>query len=116
MSLRGAGRSRRLPAKSAERAELLAAIRTVHLGQTYFPRAIAARLAARQARPELSNRENEVLRWVVLGHTNREIAQQLGIAEVTVKLHVGSLLQKLGARDRTEASTLAIQRGIVHFE
>ncbi len=102
--------------KSAERAELLAAIRTVHLGQTYFPPAIAARLAARQARPELSNRENEVLRWVVLGHTNREIAQQLGIAEVTVKLHVGSLLQKLGARDRTEASTLAIQRGIVHFE
>jgi DNA-binding NarL/FixJ family response regulator len=102
--------------KSAERAELLAAIRTVHLGQTYFPPAIAAKLAARQERPELSSREREVLHWVVLGHTNREIARQLGIAEVTVKLHVGSVLQKLGARDRTEASTLAIQRGIVHLE
>ncbi len=102
--------------KSAERAELLAAIRAVHLGQTYFPPAIAAKLAARQARPELSSRENEVLHWVVLGRTNREIARELGIAEVTVKVHEGSLLQKLGASDRTEAATLAIQRGIVHLE
>ena len=102
--------------KSAERAELLAAIRAVHSGQTYFPPAIAAKLAARQARPELSRREREVLHWVVLGRTNREIAQQLGIAEVTVKLHVSSVLQKLGASDRTEAATEAIQRGIIHLE
>ncbi len=102
--------------KSAERAELLAAIRAVHSGQTYFPPAIAAKLAARQARPELTGREREVLHWVVLGRTNREIARQLGIAEVTVKLHVSSALQKLGASDRTEAATVAIQRGIVHLE
>jgi DNA-binding NarL/FixJ family response regulator len=102
--------------KSAERAELLAAIRAVHSGRTYFPPAIAAKLAARQARPELSSRESEVLHWVVLGRTNREIARELGIAEVTVKVRVGSVLQKLGARDRTEASTLAIQRGILHLE
>ena len=98
--------------KSAERDELLAAIRAVHLGQTYFPPAIAAKLAVRQARPELSSRESEVLHWVVLGRTNREIARELGIAEVTVKVHVGNVLQKLGASDRTEAATLAIQRGI----
>jgi DNA-binding NarL/FixJ family response regulator len=51
-----------------------------------------------------------------MGRTNREIAQQLGIAEVTVKLHVSSVLQKLGASDRTEAATVAIQRGIIHLE
>ncbi len=46
-----------------------------------------------------------MLHWVVLGRTNREIAQELGIAEVTVKVHVGNVLQKLGASDRTEAAT-----------
>ncbi len=110
-----AGAAAYLP-KSAERAELLAAIRAVHSGQTCFPPAMAAKLAARRARPELSGREREVLHWVVLGRTNKEIAQELGIAEVTVKLHVGNVLQKLGVRDRTEAATVAIQRGIVHFE
>jgi DNA-binding NarL/FixJ family response regulator len=102
--------------KSIERDELLSAIRAVHSGQTYFPPAIAAKLVARQARPQLSGREMEVLGQVVLGCTNREIAKELRIAEVTVKLHVSSVLQKLGVSDRTEAATVAIQRGIVHLE
>ena len=102
--------------KSIERGELLSAIRAVHAGQTYFPAAIAAKLTARQARPELTSRELEVLHFVVLGRTNKEIATALRIAEVTVKLHVSSVLQKMGVNDRTEAATVAIQRGVIHQE
>ena len=81
--------------KSAEREELLAAIRAVHWARPTFPRPLPPSSRLAQARPELSSREREVLHWVVLGRTNREIARQLGIAEVTVKVHVGNVLQKL---------------------
>lgn len=102
--------------KSVEREELLAAIRSVAAGGAYFPPAIAARLAARRNRPELSPREMDVLRQVVRGASNKEIARSLGIAEITVKLHVSKLLEKLDVADRTQAATTAIQRGIVHLD
>jgi DNA-binding NarL/FixJ family response regulator len=66
-------------------------------------------------RSELSEREHEVLRLVVEELTNKQIAQMLNITEVTVKLHVSNILTKLSAQDRTHASTLVIQRGIVHL-
>ena len=101
--------------KDISRDELLQIIRNAHSGKHTLPAPIAGRLAQRMQRRELTEREHEVLRLVVEGQTNKQIAVSLQITEVTVKLHVSSILTKLGARDRTQASTLAIQRGIVHL-
>ena len=95
--------------------ELLKAIRAVNAGQTYLPPAVAASLAAQLPRPDLSARELQVLALIVGGHANKQIAFTLSIAEHTVKNHVKSILSKLGVRDRTQAATAAIQRGIIHL-
>jgi two-component system NarL family response regulator len=95
--------------------ELLKAIRAVHAGGTYLSSAVAAALAAQMPRPDLSGRELEVLVLIVQGLANKQIAYSLGIAEHTVKNHVKSILGKLGAQDRTQAATVAIQRGIIHL-
>ena len=81
-----------------------------------FPPAIAAKLEERRRRPALNDRELAVLRRIVRGRSNKEIAADLDLAEVTVKFHVGNLLEKLGAADRTQAATAAIQRGIIHLD
>jgi DNA-binding NarL/FixJ family response regulator len=57
-----------------------------------------------------------VLTCITRGKSNREIADQLCIAEKTVRIHVSSVLDKMGARDRTQATIYALQRGLVHFE
>lgn len=95
--------------------ELLKAIRAVHAGQTYLPAAVAAALAAQIPRPDLSGREVQVLELIVQGLANKQIAYSLSIAEHTVKNHVKSILSKLGVQDRTQAATVAIQRGIIHL-
>ena len=102
--------------KSVQRDELMTAIRKAAAGQRHIPPEVAARLADRVARSQLSAREIEVLRLLVSGRRNREIAGALEITEGTVKLHVSSILEKLGADDRTEAVTVALQRGIVQLE
>jgi two-component system NarL family response regulator len=102
--------------KSIQREELIAAIRKAAAGQRHIPPDVAARLAERVGRSELSARELEVLRLLVGGRRNRAIASELAITEGTVKLHVSSILSKLGAGDRTEAVTVALQRGIVQLE
>ena len=101
--------------KSVQREELLRAIRKAAIGQRHIPAEVATRLADRVARSELSIREIEVLRLLVGGRRNREIAGALDITEGTVKLHVSSILGKLGVADRTEAVTVALQRGIVQL-
>jgi DNA-binding NarL/FixJ family response regulator len=93
--------------------ELIAAIRAVHAGQRYLPELVLATLAAEQ--PRLSERELEVLRLVAQGLSNKRIAYVLDIAEDTAKNHVKSILKKLGADDRTQAATQAIQRGLIHL-
>ncbi len=103
-------------AKSIDPSELLTAVRTVHSGRTYFPPGIAAKLAARGARPPLTDREIDILRLIVLGRCNKEIAAELRIAANTVRNHMSNLMQKLGVRDRTEAATMAIQHGIIRLE
>jgi DNA-binding NarL/FixJ family response regulator len=102
--------------KSVQREELIRAIRKAAAGQRHIPAEVAARLADRVTRSQLSTREIEVLRLLVGGRRNREIANALDITEGTVKLHVSSILGKLGASDRTEAVTVALQRGIVQLE
>jgi two-component system NarL family response regulator len=95
--------------------ELLKAIRAVNEGHTYLPAAVAAALAAQLPRPDLSAREVQVLELIVRGLANKQIAYTLNIAEHTVKNHVKNILSKLGAQDRTQAATAAIQRGIIHL-
>jgi DNA-binding NarL/FixJ family response regulator len=102
--------------KSVQREELTAAIRKAAAGQRHIPPEVAARLAGRVTRSELTTRELDVLRLLVGGRRNREIAESLSITEGTVKLHVSSILGKLGAVDRTEAVTTALQRGIVQLD
>jgi len=95
---------------------LLEAIRAVHAGDNYLPPKIAARLVERMHNPELSAREGSVLKLIVRGSSNKEIASALCIAETTVKDHVSNILTKLRAADRTQACTVAIQRGIVSLD
>jgi two-component system NarL family response regulator len=102
--------------KTAARNELIETIRAVHAGERPISPAIGARLADRMTHPDLTTREVEVLGLIVKGRSNKEIAAELTIAEVTVKLHVGHLLAKLGVSDRTQATTTALQRGIIHLD
>jgi DNA-binding NarL/FixJ family response regulator len=96
--------------------ELVTAILNVHQGSRYLPRAVRDRLAERIPCTELTPREHQVLDLIAHGNSNREIASKLQIAEKTVRIHVSSLLSKLGARDRTQAAIYAIQRGFVHLD
>jgi two-component system NarL family response regulator len=102
--------------KSAMREELLRAIREVRDGRRYLDPAVAPLLAERLAQRSLTSRELEVLRMVAKGMGNKEIAAGLSIAEVTVKLHVSHVFEKLNVRDRTEAATAALKRGIISLE
>ena len=102
--------------KSVGREELIQAIRKAAAGRRHIPAELAARLADRMSRAQLSTRELDVLRLLVGGKRNREIASVLDITEGTVKLHVSSILGKLGVVDRTEAVTVALQRGIVQLD
>jgi two-component system NarL family response regulator len=102
--------------KSAMREELLRAIREVSQGRRYLDPTVAPLLAARMSHRSLTVRELEVLRMVAKGLGNKEIAAVLSIAEATVKLHVSHVLEKLGVKDRTEAATVALQRGIISLE
>jgi DNA-binding NarL/FixJ family response regulator len=77
---------------------------------------VAERLAERMSGSELTARELDVLRLIVQGRSNREIAGGLHISEATVKTHINNLLSKLGVSDRTQAATTALQRGLVHLE
>jgi len=96
--------------------ELVHAIVTTHLGNRYLPRAMRDRLAERIPCSELTPREEQVLKLISGGCSNQEIASKLNIAEKTVRIHVSSVLEKLGARDRTQAAIYAIQRGFVHLD
>ena len=99
--------------KSVSDEELFAAIRTVHAGRRSIPPSIAQQLAERLSRDQLSAREQEVLTHVAKGLTNREIGRLLYISDKTVRNHVVSCLEKLGAKDRTEATAIAIHRGLL---
>ncbi|MFN8472366.1 MAG: response regulator transcription factor [Anaerolineae bacterium] len=111
--------------KDAPREELFTAIRTVAQGEALLQPSVTARLLARmreKPKPsttspeeELSAREVEVLQLVARGQANKEIAARLNITEATVKTHLAHIFQKLAVNDRTEAVTVALQRGIIRL-
>jgi len=74
---------------------------------------VLAELGPGRRRTTLSPREREVLRLFAGGHSNKQIARALGITERTVKFHVTSILNKLGAENRAQAVALAAQRGLL---
>ena len=95
--------------------ELMDAIRAVHAGKSRIPPVVAERLATRMGSPGLTARELDVLKLIVAGKSNKEIGEELRISEATVKTHINNILSKLGVTDRTQATTAALQRGIVHL-
>jgi DNA-binding NarL/FixJ family response regulator len=95
--------------------DVLDAIRTVHAGKRLLPREVTERLSEHFPQMALTPRETEVLELIAKGMANKEIADELGTASGTVKMHVQNVLQKLGAADRTHAVMIAIRRGILHL-
>jgi two-component system NarL family response regulator len=100
--------------KDTSRNDIFETIRAVHRGERRIPAEIAARLAERVAGSELTKRELDVLKQIVKGKSNKEIASVLNITEGTVKYYVNVILSKMGVSDRTEAATTALKRGLVH--
>jgi DNA-binding NarL/FixJ family response regulator len=105
--------------KDAPREELYRAIRATAQGQSYLSPSVVTRLMGQLRAPEegtLSQREVDVLKRVAQGATNKEIAHTLHISEATVKSHLLHIFSKLGVSDRTQAVTLAVQKGIIILE
>ena len=101
--------------KNTPRSELLQEIRKVHSGQKVVQAELVAKLAEHMGEDPLSAREVEVLALVAAGNRNRDIGEQLYIAEETVKVHLRHILEKVGAKDRTEAIAIALRRGIIRL-
>ena len=109
--------------KDCSAEELCAAVRTVARGQVLLQANSAAQLLAGLTPPAppqsqaeklgLTERERDVLRLIVVGRNNSEIASELYVSEATVKTHINHIFAKLGARDRTHAVVLAHQLGLV---
>ena len=104
--------------KGASMDELAGAIRAAYAGRpTLAPEAVRALVRAGQPTvkigDDLTDREREVLALLVQGHSNAEIAERLVVSVAAAKYHVGSILSKLGASNRTEAAALAFQHNLV---
>ncbi len=104
--------------KGAPRGELFDAIRVVSQGGSLIEPVIASRLLqqANKSEEKLTERERQVLGLLAQGKSNKDIAAALVITERTVKFHVSSIMSKLGASNRTEVVTLAVQLGIVKLK
>jgi DNA-binding NarL/FixJ family response regulator len=96
--------------------EVVSATRAVARGERVIPAAVAQRLAEHTPRADLTEREQTVLTLVAKGLRDKDIARVIGRTEHTAKIHVKSILAKLGAADRTEAVSIAIARGYLHAE
>lgn len=99
--------------KSMPKEEILNVMRSVHQRGRFMPTQVAALLAEHLGDEQLTPRELDVLRLIRDGHRNKEIADQLCIAETTVNFHIKNLVDKLQANDRTHAVTIAVRRGLM---
>ena len=100
--------------KSSSPEELVSAIQHVHAGKNYLPPQLAVELA-QHVGETVTAREVSVLKLIAAGNRNQDIAEQLCIAEDTVKGHIKRIMEKLGAKDRTQAVAIALQRGIIQL-
>ena len=101
--------------KEMVHADIVRAIRIVWSGKRFIPNEVMAHLNGFFPEVALTRREVEVLSLVARGFGNKEVGDVLGTAPGTVKIHVQSILSKLGAKDRTHAVTIALRRGIIHL-
>lgn len=101
--------------KDAQPEELFRCIRAVHAGDAYLQPKLAVKLAQRAQEEHLTEREEQILKLLAEGLSNRAIGQTLHISESTVKSHLKSLFVKLDATSRAEAIALAARRGLVKF-
>ena len=102
--------------KRSDPQQIREAVRRVAQGGTFLPPEIGLKLAESMSRSELSKRETQVLHYLALGRSNKEIGRALYISEGTVKHHVKSILTKLDAMGRGEAIAIAARRGVIHLE
>ncbi len=93
--------------------DLIRAVRAMHRGATAFAPIVAAKLAESLIHPSLSDRELTVLRYVMLGLSNKDISRRMTIMDGTVKTHIKAIFGKLGARNRTEAVAIGRRRGLL---
>jgi len=96
--------------------KLIPAVRAVAAGEKWIPKEIASRLASRKLFEDLTPRELQVLQQMAKGLANKEIGDILDISGHTVKDHLKNILGKLRVADRTEAVTVALQRGIIQLQ
>ena len=101
--------------KDVQPEELFGCIRAVHAGEAYLQPKVAAKLVRRVQEHQLTEREEQILKLLAEGKSNRAIGQALHITESTVKSHLKSLFVKLDATSRAEAIALAARRGLVKF-
>jgi two-component system, NarL family, response regulator len=101
--------------KGTKRDQILETVRKVFEGQPSLSPEVATKLADSLTRPELSERELQVLKHMAAGKSNKEIAQVIYVSENTVKAHVKSILAKMDAMGRTEAIAIAIRRGLIEL-
>jgi two-component system NarL family response regulator len=101
--------------KDVQPEELFGCIRAVHAGEAYLQPKVAAKLVQRVQEHKLTEREEQILKLLAEGKSNRAIGQVLHITESTVKSHLKSLFVKLDATSRAEAIALAARRGLVKF-
>lgn len=102
--------------KDIEPARLVEAIRRVAAGGKFIPENVAEVLSENLGSEELTPAESNVLRMIVGGMSNKEIAFALDVSENTVKSHVSNIFDKMGVSDRTAAATTAIKRGLVRVD
>jgi two-component system, NarL family, response regulator NreC len=101
--------------KDSAHLELIEAVHAAAAGEQHLAPAVAAGLknAKENERPILSPRETEVLKLMALGHTNREIAEQLGLSVRTIETHRAHVQQKLGFSSRPELTRYALANGLI---
>ncbi len=106
-----AGAAGYLP-KTMRATGMLNALRLILDGERYVPEsALNTSTAGGEASADFSRRERDVIKQLMLGHTNKEIARDLQVEEVTVALHLRSIYRKLAVRNRTQAVRLLLERG-----
>ena len=94
---------------------LLDTIRKVHAGNVIIPAELMQKIAGRIGGYDLTARETEILNLIVEGKTNQQIADNLFIAESTVKFHINNIFGKLGVADRTQAVVIALKSGLARL-